>query len=81
MEAQQTPAIVRLIDHHGGASRVSQLLGGKPFYQEVQRWKGRGWASPMHILALKPLLLDGMTLEDLHADRQVARQAAGKVAA
>lgn len=81
MEAQNTPAIVRLVRHHGGASKVSQMLGGKPFYQEIQRWLGRGWASPMHILALKPLLLEGMTLEDLHADRETARPRAGKVAA
>lgn len=80
METDQTPAIVRLVKHHGGASKVSQMLGGKPVYQEIQRWLGRGWASPMHILSLKPLLLDGMTVEDLHRDRDAARQAA-KVAA
>lgn len=75
MNSPHTPAIVRLVKHHGGASKVSQLLGGKPVYQEVQRWVVRGWASPMHILALKPLLLDGMTVEDLHLDREATKPA------
>jgi len=73
MNSQHPPAIIRLVKHHGGASKVSQLLGGRPVYQEVQRWVGRGWASPMHILSLKPLLLDGMTVEDLHRDREATR--------
>ena len=66
-------AIARLVEYHQGPSKVSQLLGGKPVYQEVQRWVARGWASPMHILALEPFLPDGMTIHDLNADRFKAR--------
>lgn len=64
-----TPAITRLVEHLKGPAKVSQLLGGKPVYQEIQRWVSRGWASPMHILALEPHLPPGMTIRDLYADR------------
>lgn len=47
---------------------VSRATGNAVAYQEVQRWVRRGWASPKHILTLEPLLLDGMTLRDLHID-------------
>lgn len=63
------PAIVRLVSHHGGPTAVSRLLPGQPVYQEIQRWLARGWASPMHILALRPLAPEGITVDDLYADR------------
>ena len=75
--APEQPAIVRLVAHHGGPVATSQKLGGRPVYQEVQRWVRRGWASPMHIFRLKPLLMRGMKVEDLHQDREVAQQRPG----
>lgn len=74
MDNDQTPAIVRLVAHHGGPTAVSKALNGAPVYQEVQRWVARGWASPMHIFKLRPLLPPGMQLEDLAADRTAAMQ-------
>lgn len=78
MSTKKPSAIQRLVEHQQGPTRVSQLLGGKPAYQEVQRWLVRGWASPMHILALKPLLPPGLSIEDLYADRARARAAVSK---
>lgn len=75
MNKPHPSAIERLVQHHGGPAKVSQLLGGKPVYQEIQRWVSRRWASPMHIIALEPLLLDGMTIRDLHMDREAAKPA------
>lgn len=72
MDDAQDSAIGRLVAHHDGPTEVSRLLGGKPAYQEIQRWVSRGWASPMHIFRLKPLLPRGMKLEDLNADRDRA---------
>lgn len=69
MEHTTAPAIARLVQHHNGPSALSKLLGGKPVYQEIQRWVARGWASPMHIVALEPHLPEGMTIHDLYADR------------
>jgi len=63
-----TPAICRLVEHHGGPTAVSQKLGGSPVYQEIQRWVKRGWASPKHIFRLEPLLLEGMTVRALYDD-------------
>lgn len=48
-------------------------MGGALAYQEIQRWGARGWASPMHIFRLEPLLLDGMTARDLYEDRERAK--------
>lgn len=76
MDQNQTPAIARLVAHHNGPTAVSNALGGFPTYQEVQRWVRRGWASPMHIFKLKPLLPRGMKLDDLAADRDRAKEAA-----
>lgn len=76
MATKQTPpspAIVRLVEHHGGPVALSTKLGGTPVYQEIQRWVQRGWASPMHLFKLKPLLPRGIRLEDLDADRERAR--------
>lgn len=70
MEQTSLSAIARLVAHHDGPVNVSKLLGGTPVYQEVQRWVKRGWASPMHIFRLEPLLPEGMTLRDLAADRE-----------
>ena len=78
MSTKKPSAIQRLVEHQQGPTRVSQLLGGKPAYQEVQRWLVRGWASPMHILALKPLLPPGLSIEDLYADRTRARAVVSK---
>lgn len=72
MEQRTETAIGRLVIHHGGPAAVSKLLGGSPVYQEVQRWVRRGWASPMQIFRLEPLLPDGMTVRDLYADREAA---------
>lgn len=72
MDPAQDSAIARLVAYHEGPTEVSRLLGGTPAYQEVQRWVRRGWASPMHIFRLKPLLPRGMKLEDLNADRDRA---------
>ena len=74
MSTQHSPAIVRLVEHHGGPTKVAQMLGGDFPYQQVQLWKKRGWASPMHIMSLEPLLLEGMTIRDLHADRDAAKE-------
>lgn len=76
METDHRPAIVQLIEHLGGFAAASQALGGRPVYQEIQRWAARGWASPMHIMSLKPLLPKGMTVDDLFADRMQAKSAA-----
>lgn len=73
MEQANQPAIVRLVAHYGGPTELSRRLGGTPVYQEIQRWVARGWASPMHILRLEPLLLRGMKLRDLHEDRARAK--------
>ena len=85
MDPLPDSAIARLVAYHNGPTEVSRLLDGKPVYQEVQRWVRRGWASPMHIFRLKPLLPKGMKLEELDADRERAAQAAhggeGRVAA
>ena len=69
MDHKPDSAIARIVQHHGGPTATSQLLGGTPVYQEIQRWVRRGWASPMHIFRLKPLLLRGMKVDDLAADR------------
>lgn len=69
MEQTTHSSIERLVRHHGGPTAVARALGNVPVYQEVQRWVVRGWASPMHIFRLKPLLPRGMKLEDLAADR------------
>lgn len=74
-QTPESPAIVRLVNHHGGPVALSAKLGGTPVYQEIQRWVRRGWASPMHLFKLKPLLPRGMKLEDLGADRERAKAA------
>lgn len=70
------PAITLLVEHHGGPSRLSRALGGRPRYQEIQRWMQRGWAASKHIFDLEAYLPPGVTLRDLHQDRVLARQAA-----
>jgi hypothetical protein len=70
MDNEPKSAIAKLVAHHGGPTEVSRLMGGTPAYQEVQRWVKRGWASSKHIFRLEPLLLDGMTVRDLNADRE-----------
>lgn len=62
-------AIRRLVEHHGGPTRTAALIGDGFHYQLVQQWVDRGWASPMHFLRLEELLISGMTLRDLYADR------------
>lgn len=80
MKQQHSSAIAKLVAHHKGPTAVSVKLGGTPVYQEVQRWVRRGWASPMHIFRLKPLLPRGMKLEDLNADRERANAAVAEAA-
>jgi hypothetical protein len=72
MNLERVSAIGQLIAHHGGITAVSKKLGGVPAYQEIQRWAKRGWASPMHLFRLEPLLPEGMSLRDLAADRNLA---------
>jgi hypothetical protein len=62
-------AIRRLVEHHGGVTRTASLIADGFHYQLVQQWVDRGWASPMHFLRLEKLLLSGMTVRDLYADR------------
>jgi hypothetical protein len=69
MENTYTPAIVRLVKHHGGTVKLSRKMGGKPVYQEIQRWVRRGYVAPVHLFALKPFLPRGIKLSDLHQDK------------
>ena len=74
-----TPAISRLVEAHKGPVALARLMStpdAKVPYQEVQRWLKRGWASPFHIQALEPHLLQGITLDDLHRDREIAKRMA-----
>jgi hypothetical protein len=69
MSTQTLSAIARLVAHHEGPTNVARMLGGAVSYQQVGSWVARGWASPMHILRLEPLLPAGMSIRDLHLDR------------
>lgn len=73
MSTDPKPAIVRLVEHHGGPAKLAKLLGDNPPYQRLQEWVGRGWASPLQFLRLEPLLPDGITLRDLHTDIAAAK--------
>ena len=75
MSTNQQSAIARLVAHHDGPTAVARKLGGAVSYQQVGSWVTRGWASPMHILRLEPLLPEGMTIRDLHLDRPDAAPA------
>lgn len=72
MSQPRTPAIRRLVDHHGGLSAFTRLVDGL-HYQEVQRWLARDWASPKQFLRLEPLLPKGMSIRDLYADIEEAK--------
>lgn len=72
MNTTEQSAIARLVAERGGPVALSKLLGGVPVYQEIQRWVKRGWASPMHVFRLEEHLLPGMTVRDLHEDRERA---------
>lgn len=76
MEKAHTPTIRRLVEHHGGPAAFARKLAEGFPYQEVQRWVKRGWASPMHALKIEPLLLPGMTIRDLHVDKDKAEGSA-----
>lgn len=60
--------IKTLVEHHGGPTLTARKLNLA--YQEVQGWVYRGWASPMHVLSLEPLLPRGMTIRHLLLDRE-----------
>lgn len=75
MQNLPIPAIGRLVTHHGGPAAMSKLMGGRPVYQEIQRWVKRGWASPKHIFDLEPHLIEGVTVRDLNNDRVAATSA------
>lgn len=75
MATTNESAISRLVAHHGGAAALSRKMGGRPPYQRIQEWIGRGWASPAYLFQLKPLLPRGIKLEDLNADRERAKAA------
>lgn len=68
MHTEHPSAIRRLVDHHGGVTRVAALLGGDFSYQIVQQWTQRNWASPLHFQKLAPLMPKGMKLQDLYSD-------------
>jgi hypothetical protein len=68
MSTKHSSAIRRLVDHHGGPTKVAALIGEGIAYQNVQQWLQREWASPLHFPRLAPLLIDGMTVGDLYAD-------------
>ena len=74
MEPKPPSAIRRLVDHHGGVTKTAQLLGEDFAYQSVQQWLDRDWASPMHFLKLEALLPAGLSIGDLYADRERAKQ-------
>lgn len=80
MQIEPQSSIARLVAHHGGATAFSRLLGGQPVYQEIQRWLNRGWASPKHLFAIEPHLIDGVTLRDLDQDRLTAKAAEASAA-
>ena len=69
MSTEHLSAIARLVAYHKGPTAVARLLGDAVSYQQVGSWVARGWASPMHILRLEPLMPEGMTIRDLHLDR------------
>ena len=69
------PAIARLVEHQGGPVRLCRALGGRPRYQEIQRWVQRGWAASKYLFALEAFLPPGMQLRELHEDRLAAQQA------
>lgn len=68
MSTAHPSAIRRLVDHHGGPTKVAALLGGDFPYQIVQQWVQREWASPLHFQRLAPLMPKGMKLPDLYED-------------
>ena len=83
MSTKTGSAIRRLVDHHGGPTKVAALIGDDFAYQLVQQWVHRDWASPLHFPKLIPLLVDGMTIGDLYADIEAnkAPRKSDKVAA
>ncbi len=68
MSKHPESAIRRLVERHGGPTKLAALMGGGVAYQHVQIWIQRNWASPLHFPRLLPLLVDGMTIGDLYAD-------------
>lgn len=73
MQTDRVPAIVKVVQHNDGPTALSRKLGGKPPYQEVQRWVSRGWAASRHLFRLEGLLPEGVTLKDLADDRDAAK--------
>ena len=78
--APAVPAIKRLVDHNDGFANTARLMGGKPAWQEIQRWVDRGWCSPHYLIQLEPLMPVGMTLHDLMRDREFAKATAAEPA-
>ena len=74
MSTKPESAIRRLVDHHGGPTKVAALMGDGFAYQHVQQWIQRDWASPLHFPKLTPLLIDGMTIGDLFADIEAHKE-------
>lgn len=68
--------IKRVVEHNNGPAALSERLGGRPVYQEIQRWLARGWASPHHIFRLEPFLPRGVKVRDLAADKDRAKATA-----
>lgn len=72
-DCTQTPAIKRLVEHYNGPVELSRRLGGMPSYQQISQWLARGWASPMHLHRLEPLLPRSISRHALVADREQAK--------
>lgn len=78
MKNHPRSAIERVVEHHGSLAALSRALGGKPAYQELQRWVSRKYASPKYIHRLEPFLPQGIKVRDLLDDfeRGLAKKAA-----
>ena len=74
MSTKPESAIRRLVERHGGPTKVAALIGDDFAYQHVQKWIQRNWASPLHFQRLAPLLVDGMTINDLYADIEANKE-------
>lgn len=77
MTNQHLSAIERVVAHYGSLAALSRAMGGKPPYQEIQRWVGRKYASPKYIRRLEPFLPRGIKARDLldDLDRAMAKKA------
>lgn len=75
---QPLSAIERVVAHYGSLAALSRAMGGKPAYQEIQRWVNRKYASPKYIRRLEPFLPRGVKVRDLLDDLERATVAEAK---